>query len=156
MRKIIFKGYNPDHDKWITSSNITQHSDGVVKLFDKETRRLTEVDPYSLAEFTGRYDTNQKKIFEYDVVKVNPTHWGSRGVEYGVIFMDGTILMHGLRYHLPDGGLTVIGPVYENAHLLSAENFICLKAHGVLEDEEDWDSWEIYNILKDEEDWEVE
>lgn len=138
MRKIIFKGYCPEDDKWIESRSVmVDDLHLVAKVFDDDALAMKTIDLYSLVEFTGRYDTNQKKIFEYDVVKVNPTNWGSSGVEYGVIFMDGTILMHGFKYHLPDVGLTVIGPVYENANLLSAENLRYLRAYGVLEDEED-------------------
>lgn len=137
MRKVIFKGYS-DKCGWVDGDLIHGVCFPDVIIYNTKIETTVEVDPYSVAEFTGRYDKDSRRIFEYDIVEVEPAHYDRKGIEYGVVMMDGSIIMHGFRYMygLDQRLVKIVGNTYENADLLSPETLRYCKAYGIVKDEE--------------------
>lgn len=138
MRKVIFKGYS-DKCGWVEGDLIHGADFSDCIIYNSKLETTVEVDPCSVAEFTGRYDKSGRRIFEYDIVEVEPVHYDRKGIAHGVVMIDGSIIMHGFRYMygLDQRIVRVIGNTYENANLLNPETLRYCKAYGIVKDDEE-------------------
>ena len=78
-----------------------------------------EIDEETLSQYTYRVDKNNKRIFEYDIVK------GDSGLigfvefdEYLLTFVVRTKLKSYTLYDMPKENIEIIGDIYNNRDLL--------------------------------------
>ena len=138
LRRIIFRGF--DGREWRYGDLEYNRKDDVARIHtykeDGSYGKQYLVDPYTVGEFTGQYDKNDKKIYEGDIVRWeypdydNYTGWkGTVKNVCKVTFEYGSFRINAYPYNLGSCedffedketyGLEVIGNIYDNPELLS-------------------------------------
>ena len=84
MREILFRGYNKNIKRFIFGDLI--HFENEFKIIDKSGCNFF-VEPETVAQFTGKHDTNGKMIFEKDKIK-----WADEDTIYEVEFEGGSFI----------------------------------------------------------------
>lgn len=126
-REILFRGKRVDSGQWIEGSLIGE--DVIVgKIVDFEEDYFTtefwyKVDPETVGQFTGRYDKNDKEIFERDIVVNKNIHGKKWIVEYRtdseyVGFVLKEIGTNGISLFTSWNDIEVIGNIHDNKELL--------------------------------------
>ena len=126
-RDIVFRGKRVDNGQWVEGSLICE--DVIVgKIVDFEEDYFTtefwyRVDPETVGQFTGRYDKNDKEIFERDIVVNKNIHGKKWIVEYRtdseyVGFVLKEIGTNGISLFTSWNDIEVIGNIHDNKELL--------------------------------------
>lgn len=126
-RDIVFRGKRVDNGQWVEGSLIGE--DVIVgKIVDFEEDYFTtefwyKVDPETVGQFTGRYDKNDKEIFERDIVVNKNIHGKKWIVEYRtdseyVGFVLKEIGTNGISLFTSWNDIEVIGNIHDNKDLL--------------------------------------
>lgn len=136
-REIEFRGF--DSREWRYGDLEYNRKDDVARIRtykeDGSYNKQYLVDPYTVGEFTGQYDKNNKKIYEGDIVRWeypdydNYTGWrGTVKNVCKVTFEYGSFRINAYPYNLGSCedffedeetyGLEVIGNIYFNSDLL--------------------------------------
>ena len=126
-REILFHGKRVDNGQWVEGSPIGE--DVIVgNIVDFEEDYFTtefwyRVDPETVGQFTGRYDKNDKEIFERDIVVNKNIHGKKWIVEYRtdseyVGFVLKEIGTNGISLFTSWNDIEVIGNIYDNKDLL--------------------------------------
>lgn len=139
-REIEFRGF--DGTKWYYGDLEYNRKTDVARIHtykeDGSYCRQYAVDPDTVGQFTGQYDKNDKKIYEGDIVRWeypdydHCTGWkGTVKNVCKVTFEYGSFRINAYPYNLGSCedffedketyGLEVIGNVYDNPELLSAQ-----------------------------------
>lgn len=128
MKRIhLYRGKRLDNGQWIEGSLIGE--DVIVgKIVDFEEDYFTtefwyRVDPETVGQFTGRYDKNDKEIFERDIVVNKNIHGKKWIVEYRtdseyVGFVLKEIGTNGISLFTSWNDIEVIGNIHDNKELL--------------------------------------
>ena len=130
MKETKFRGKRIDNDEWITGyyvKGVTRH------CILKDLGGIQyDVHPESIGEYIGSYDTNNKKIFEGDIVEI--FNWGIENYSIGIaqIIWDKEEL--GFRisptFQIEDSydlikkclpRCKIIGNIYENGNLINGK-----------------------------------
>ena len=121
-REISFRGKSKSTGEWVFGN-----------LFDKDTKGRThigttvrmcfDIDPETVGQFTGRYDKNDKEIFERDIVVNKNIHGKKWIVEYRtdseyVGFVLKEIGTNGISLFTSWNDIEVIGNIHDNKELL--------------------------------------
>lgn len=126
-REILFIGKRLDNGQWVEGSLIGE--DVIVgNIVDFEEDYFTtefwyRVDPETVGQFTGRYDKNDKEIFERDIVVNKNIHGKKWIVEYRtdseyVGFVLKEIGTNGISLFTSWNDIEVIGNIHDNKELL--------------------------------------
>ena len=126
-RDIVFRGKRVDNGQLVEGSLIGE--DVIVgKIVDFEEDYFTtefwyKVDPETVGQFTGRYDKNDKEIFERDIVVNKNIHGKKWIVEYRtdseyVGFVLKEIGTNGISLFTSWNDIEVIGNIHDNKELL--------------------------------------
>lgn len=139
-REIEFRGF--DGTKWYYGDLEYNRKTDVARIHtykeDGSYSRQYTVDPYTVGQFTGQYDKNDKKIYEGDIVRWEypdcDSHTGWRGTVKNVCkvtFEYGRFRINAYPYNLGSCedffedketyGLEVIGNIHDNPELLAAK-----------------------------------
>lgn len=117
-REILFRGKQINTGEWFFGN-----------LFDKDTKGRTHItttnrgclniDPETVGQFTGRYDKNDKEIFERDIVVNKNIHGKKWIVEYRtdseyVGFVLKEIGTNGISLFTSWNDIVVIGNIHDN------------------------------------------
>ena len=117
-REILFRGKQINTGEWFFGN-----------LFDKDTKGRTHItttnrgclniDPETVGQFTGRYDKNDKEIFERDIVVNKNIHGKKWIVEYRtdseyVGFVLKEIGTNGISLFTSWNDIEVIGNIHDN------------------------------------------
>ena len=128
MKRIhLYRGKRLDNGQWIEGSLIGE--DVIVgKIVDFEEDYFTtefwyKVDPETVGQFTGRYDKNDKEIFERDIVVNKNIHGKKWIVEYRtdseyVGFVLKEIGTNGISLFTSWNDIEVIGNIHDNKEFL--------------------------------------
>lgn len=122
-REILFRGKRVDNGQWVEGSLIGE--DVIVgNIVDFEEDYFTtefwyRVDPETVGQFTGRYDKNDKEIFERDIVVNKNIHGKKWIVEYRtdseyVGFVLKEIGTNGISLFTSWNDIEVIGNIHDN------------------------------------------
>ena len=122
-REILFRGKRVDNGQLVEGSLIGE--DVIVgKIVDFEEDYFTtefwyKVDPETVGQFTGRYDKNDKEIFERDIVVNKNIHGKKWIVEYRtdseyVGFVLKEIGTNGISLFTSWNDIEVIGNIHDN------------------------------------------
>lgn len=127
-REIEFRGFSKEMNKWVYGG-IHQY-DGTTVIIHKQginMSHMTEVDPETVGEYTGKYDTEGVKIFSGDKCKWKvgiSTEYPKDlivDIEYPITDKE-NITTYAFGYHIGDGdpivlcdvvNLTVIGTIHD-------------------------------------------
>ena len=123
----LYRGKRLDNGQFIEGSLIGE--DVIVgKIVDFEEDYFTtefwyKVDPETVGQFTGRYDKNDKEIFERDIVVNKNFHGKKWVVEYRtdseyVGFVLKEIGTNGISLFTSWNDIEVIGNIHDNKELL--------------------------------------
>lgn len=89
IRITKFRGRTLDNKKWLKSKSIlyiTPSDDHLmIKLWDYSIHEWRFVDPESLGEFTGNYDSDYQEIYEGDIIKADIWNDDIDGYRHGLI-----------------------------------------------------------------------
>ena len=132
-REILFRGKDKATDQWVYGDYT--HNEGlnthyISRNVNNISRKVWEVDPDTVGQYTEFKDKNGKKIFEGDIVHLKGDGFDGKevGVDYHriVSFYDGAIcLSAGDWLHVPIGeyihGLEdwdIVGNITDNPELM--------------------------------------
>lgn len=133
MRKIKFRGYSVDDDKWVYGFYVFDEFKGAngragIAVVDTPLGfELTTVHPKSVGQYTGLKDKNGKEIYEGDIVSFEDSDGGyeypdlvvNTGiVEYGELgfYFTNRVAVEMDNFYIKDGrcdDIEVIGNIYE-------------------------------------------
>lgn len=114
MREILFRGKSVDSDEWVEGYYDINCLGPIIRT----CCGTEEINPQTLGQFTGIYDKNDVKIFEWDIVKLPLSERNCK-----VVFKSGCFVAEygsqGLTVNnsLYGGGVEVIGNIYDNPEL---------------------------------------
>lgn len=155
MREILFKAKRkdqykiPDEKSW-TYGNLVQSLSGKVSISKDDKFNpifidgiIVEVDPDTVSEYTGKRDSNGRKIFENDIVRVHSHCLNESYIavvkfgEYGDGFLnkkghigfylefsgdENDIFRQDFGYYLEACKVEVIGNIFDNPELMEGNN----------------------------------
>lgn len=119
MREILFRGKRVDNGEWVYGY-YTKHISGkiFIRCVGKDCTQSYEVFSDSVGEFTGLYDTKNRKLFEGDIVKDIESEIGV--VTYGEFNCSCCYGVYGWTIDYGDirEDVTIIGNIYENVEIM--------------------------------------
>lgn len=128
MKRIhLYRGKRLDNGQWVEGSPIGEDVIvGKIVDFDEDyftTEFWYKVDPETVGQFTGRYDKNDKEIFERDIVVNKNIHGKKWLVEYRtdseyVGFVLKEVGTNGISLFTSWNDIEVIGNIHDNKELL--------------------------------------
>lgn len=137
MRQIKFRGKRLDNGEWVYGDlEYSKRSNTArIHLYNNEGAYLWEekVDPDTVGQFTGLYDTHGKEIYEGDILHTIGKNDLTKGKHYyrSVSFERGSFCMNVAEYnvtnplhnHTIGGSLNweVVGNIYDNPDLLNGK-----------------------------------
>lgn len=68
-REIVFRGKRLDNGGWVYG-DLRQYSENHTGICCHRLNRTFSVDPATVGQFTGLYDKNSVKIWEFDIVEM--------------------------------------------------------------------------------------
>ena len=128
MKEILFKGKRADNGEWVEGDYITIYDERRHKAIQasgiETPRRIYEVIPETICQYTGLTDKNGKKIFEGDILKLEDYH-GHRVVRVFYGESCGCWFYGGDRFsdeYIFNGQFKeVIGNIFDNPELLTED-----------------------------------
>lgn len=130
-REILYRGARMEDGKFVYGSLVfVKENDKsenelphIVISYGPDTFDWFEVDPETVGQFTGRYDKNDKEIFERDIVVNKNIHGKKWIVEYRtdseyVGFVLKEIGTNGISLFTSWNDIEVIGNIHDNKELL--------------------------------------
>ena len=85
MREILFRGKRKDNGRWVRGFPFAVHSGLKIEGIETWDGERHLVDTETVGQFTGVLDTNGKKVFEGDIVKLTEDVKKTFDVDDGVI-----------------------------------------------------------------------
>ena len=130
-REILFRGARMEDGKFVYGSLVfVKENDKsenelphIVISYGPDTFDWFEVEPETVGQFTGRYDKNDKEIFERDIVVNKNIHGKKWIVEYRtdseyVGFVLKEIGTNGISLFTSWNDIEIIGNIHDNKELL--------------------------------------
>lgn len=128
MREILFRGKETDNGEWVYGDFVTVY-DTPRKKGIETPRRIYEIVPETVGQYTGLTDRNGVKIFEGDIIKYCPyfykdeeeigyIKWCKNNATYFVELMDGAVddFYLGIAKKCE-----IIGNIHDNPELLRGD-----------------------------------
>jgi len=121
-REILFRGKQINTGEWFFGNLFNKDNIGRTHI-TTTNRGCLNIDPETVGQFTGRYDKNDKEIFERDIVVNKNIHGKKWIVEYRtdseyVGFVLKEIGTNGISLFTSWSDIEVIGNIYDNKELL--------------------------------------
>lgn len=120
MREILFKAKRWSDGKWVYGDLNNLQAITIISWYNGGCRVADEVDPYTVCQYTGLTDRNEKKIFEGDIIRW--TDWKGEQKEAPVcydqewnrfcVWLNGAESM-GVNKHLSASGIELIGSIHD-------------------------------------------
>ena len=122
QRVILFRGKQINTGEWFFGNLFDKDINGRTHI-TTTNRGCLNIDPETVGQFTGRYDKNDKEIFERDIVVNKNIHGKKWIVEYRtdseyVGFVLKEIGTNGISLFTSWNDIEVIGNIYDNKDLL--------------------------------------
>lgn len=126
MREILFRGKSLDNGKWESGYLLENQGRTFIYQATNDNGRIAvaavEIDPDTVAQYTGMKDKNGKKIFEGDVFTVSAygwvavVEWDEENARYLGRLTTGNICYVGREPRVE-----VIGNIHDNADLIKID-----------------------------------
>lgn len=117
MRQIIFRGKREDNGKWV-EGDLWQCTPDLFQI--NHMGVWYRVDPKTVGQFSGLYDTQEMMIWEDDLVRMD--QWNPKIMRIafgeGAFFLADTDGKYLADIHYASGECLVTGSIYENPELL--------------------------------------
>ena len=122
-REILFRGKQLNTGEWFFGNLFDNDNSGRTHIATTN-RGCLNIDSETVGQFTGRYDKNDKEIFERDIVVNKNIHGKKWIVEYRtdseyVGFVLKEIGTNGISLFTSWNDIEVIGNIHDNKELLS-------------------------------------
>ena len=122
MREILFRGKSKTTGEWFYGNLFVEDAKGRTHV-GITTKACFNIDPETVGQYTGRYDKNDKEIFERDIVVNKNIHGKKWIVEYRtdseyVGFVLKEIGTNGISLFTSWNDIEVIGNIHDNKDLL--------------------------------------
>ena len=122
QRVILFRGKQINTGEWFFGNLFDKDINGRTHI-TTTNRGCLNIDPETVGQFTGRYDKNDKEIFERDIVVNKNIHGKKWIVEYRtdseyVGFVLKEIGTNGISLFTSWNDIEVIGNIHDNKELL--------------------------------------
>lgn len=87
MREFLFRGKRLDNGQWVEGHLVVCKTNGrsfITELIEvnEDSWLYWEVDPNTVDQYTGLTDKNGNKIFEGDIIALNPRRFANKKVFY--------------------------------------------------------------------------
>ena len=136
MREIKCRALGAATNEWVYGYYVVLDSgyELVECIWELGAERATPIDPSTLGQYTGLFDKDGREIYEGDIVKAwnrgifgtFQVKWRSDGVPMYILFpawQDGEFWNLYDNGSGIDGGIEVIGNIYQHSHLLKENRY---------------------------------